>query len=73
VAIALDISEQIVNKESGIVKVDGWRLFETLNDRGKRVSQSDFVKNYLFGAAGEERLPEVQLNWTTTQPDDRRR
>lgn len=38
-------------------------MFETLNDRGKRVSQSDLVKNYLFGAAGD-RLPEVQQNWT---------
>jgi hypothetical protein len=44
---------------------NAYRMFETLNDRGKRVSQSDLVKNYLFGAAGDERLPEVQQNWTT--------
>jgi hypothetical protein len=42
---------------------NAYRMFETLNDRGKRVSQSDLVKNYLFGAAGG-RLPEVQQNWT---------
>ena len=33
-----------------------------LNDRGKRTSQSDLVKNYLFGYAGE-RLGEVQQKW----------
>lgn len=41
---------------------NAYRMFETLNDRGKRVSQSDLVKNYIFGAAGD-RLPEVQQNW----------
>ena len=43
---------------------NAYRMFETLNDRGKRVSQSDLVKNYLFGASGEDRLSEVQQNWT---------
>lgn len=42
---------------------NAYRMFETLNDRGKRVSQSDLVKNYIFGEAGE-RLHEVQQNWT---------
>lgn len=41
---------------------NAYRMFETLNDRGKRVSQSDLVKNYIFGEAGE-RLHEVQQNW----------
>jgi hypothetical protein len=41
---------------------NAYRMFETLNDRGKRVSQSDLVKNYLFGTAGD-RLPEVQQKW----------
>lgn len=41
---------------------NAYRMFETLNDRGKRVSQSDLVKNYLFGYAGE-RLGEVQQRW----------
>lgn len=41
---------------------NAYRMFETLNDRGKRVSQSDLVKNYLFGAA-RDRLHEVQQRW----------
>lgn len=41
---------------------NAYRMFETLNDRGKRTSQSDLVKNYLFGYAGE-RLGEVQQKW----------
>jgi hypothetical protein len=41
---------------------DAYRMFETLNDRGLRTSQSDLVKNYLFGRSGE-RLPEVQQKW----------
>ncbi|MGO8914709.1 MAG: DUF262 domain-containing protein [Stellaceae bacterium] len=42
---------------------DAYRMFETLNDRGLRTSQSDLVKNYLFGRAGD-RLGEVQQKWT---------
>jgi hypothetical protein len=42
---------------------NAYRMFETLNDRGKRVSQSDLVKNYLFGQAGS-RLTEVQQKWS---------
>lgn len=41
---------------------DAYRMFETLNDRGLRTSQSDLVKNYLFGRANE-RLSEVQQKW----------
>lgn len=41
---------------------DAYRMFETLNDRGLRTSQSDLVKNYLFGRAAD-RLPEVQQKW----------
>ena len=41
---------------------DAYRMFETLNDRGLRTSQSDLVKNYLFGRASE-RLGEVQQKW----------
>jgi hypothetical protein len=41
---------------------NAYRMFETLNDRGKRTSQSDLVKNYLFGRAGE-RITEVQQRW----------
>ena len=42
---------------------NAYRMFETLNDRGKRVSQSDLVKNYLFGQSGS-RLNEVQQKWS---------
>lgn len=42
---------------------DAYRMFETLNDRGLRTSQSDLVKNFLFGRAGD-RLGEVQQKWT---------
>ena len=42
---------------------DAYRMFETLNDRGLRSSQSDLVKNYLFGRSGD-RMPEVQQRWS---------
>ena len=41
---------------------NAYRMFETLNDRGIKVSQSDLVKNYLFGEAGD-RFNEVQQRW----------
>ena len=41
---------------------NAYRMFETLNDRGIKVSQSDLVKNYLFGQAGD-RFDEVQQRW----------
>ena len=41
---------------------DAYRMFETLNDRGLRTSQSDLVKNYLFGRSGE-RINETQQRW----------
>lgn len=43
--------------------VNAYKMFETLNDRGLRTSQSDLVKNYLFGESGD-RLPEAQQKWT---------
>lgn len=42
--------------------VDAYRMFETLNDRGLRTSQSDLVKNYLFGRSSD-RIGEVQQKW----------
>ncbi len=42
---------------------DAYRMFETLNDRGLHTSQSDLVKNYLFGHAGD-RIGEVQQRWS---------
>lgn len=37
-------------------------MFETLNDRGLKTSQSDLVKNYLFGEA-DDRGHEAQQKW----------
>jgi hypothetical protein len=42
-----------------------FKMFETLNDRGLRTSQADLVKSYLFGEAGNARLPEAQARWST--------
>lgn len=39
-----------------------YKMFETLNDRGLKTSQSDLVKNYLFGEA-RNRLDEAQAKW----------
>ena len=44
--------------------VNAYVMFETLNDRGLRVSQADLVKNYLFGQSGS-RLPEAQAKWAS--------
>ena len=46
--------------------VNAFKMFETLNDRGLKVSQSDLVKNYIFGQAGA-RLPEAQQTWAYTK------
>lgn len=40
-----------------------FRMFETLNDRGLKVSQSDILKNYFFSRAGE-RSGEAQNMWS---------
>jgi uncharacterized protein with ParB-like and HNH nuclease domain len=42
--------------------VDGYTMFETLNDRGLRASQVDNIKNRLFKEAGS-RLQEVEEKW----------
>ncbi len=43
---------------------DAYRMFETLNDRGLRTSQSDLVKTHLFGRSGD-RIAEVQQKWAS--------
>lgn len=43
-------------------EANAYVIFETLNDRGKDLSASDLLKNYLFGRAGD-RIDEVQGNW----------
>ncbi len=42
--------------------LNAYVMFETLNDRGLRTSQSDLVKNYLFAKA-EDRITEAQQKW----------
>jgi hypothetical protein len=41
---------------------NAYKMFETLNDRGLKTTQSDLVKNYLFGRA-EDRLTEIKEKW----------
>ena len=43
--------------------MNAYVMFETLNDRGLRVSQSDLVKNYLFSETGN-RIQEAQSRWS---------
>ena len=42
--------------------INAYTMFETLNDRGLRASQTDILKNFLFGTA-KLRLDEVQGKW----------
>ena len=44
--------------------MNAYLMFETLNDRGLRVSQSDLVKNYLFSEASG-RGDEAQHRWSS--------
>ncbi len=44
--------------------LNAYVMFETLNDRGLRTSQSDLVKNYLFAKA-EDRIAEAQQKWAS--------
>ncbi|MEJ5361064.1 MAG: DUF262 domain-containing HNH endonuclease family protein [Spirochaetota bacterium] len=42
--------------------VNAFTIFETLNDRGLVLSQTDLIKNYLFGKS-DDRFGEVQERW----------
>ncbi|MGH6848082.1 MAG: DUF262 domain-containing protein [Methylocella sp.] len=44
--------------------INAYTMFETLNDRGLRASQTDILKNFLFGKA-QDRLTEVQMKWSS--------
>ncbi len=44
-------------------KANAYKMFETLNDRGIQTSQSDLIKNHLFGEA-QDRLADVQVKWS---------
>jgi len=43
-------------------EVNAFTIFETLNDRGLALSQTDLIKNYLFNKS-ENRLKETQEKW----------
>ncbi len=43
--------------------VNAFTVFETLNDRGLILSQTDLIKNYLFNRAGD-RIQEAKDKWT---------
>lgn len=63
----LDLVEFIQNKLKIVVVIvpdeaNAYTIFETLNDRGLALSQTDLIKNYLFNKAGE-RLVEAQDKW----------
>lgn len=45
-------------------EANSFRMFETLNDRGLKVSQSDLIKNYVFGQSGE-RIEAAQTSWSS--------
>lgn len=42
--------------------VNAFTIFETLNDRGLALAQTDLIKNYLYSKAGN-RIDEVQRAW----------
>ncbi len=44
--------------------INAYTMFETLNDRGLRASQTDILKNFLFGKA-QDRLAEIQAKWAS--------
>jgi len=44
-------------------EMNAYRMFDTLNDRGRRTTQLDIVKNYLFQEA-DNRKPDAQPLWS---------
>jgi hypothetical protein len=44
-------------------EANAYKMFETLNDRGLRITQAHLVKSYLFGESGEARLAEAIQKW----------
>ena len=47
-------------------ELNAFRMFETLNDRGLKVSQADLIKNYLFSKSGSK-ISVAQESWTSTK------
>lgn len=42
---------------------NAYEIFETLNDRGIELAQTDLIKNFLFGRASQTKLEQVQEYW----------
>lgn len=56
---------EIIRLDIGQAK-DAYKLFETINNRGLKLSAADIVKNFLLGHAsilGSDTLEEVKGNW----------
>ena len=48
-------------------ELNAFRMFETLNDRGMKVSQADLIKNFLFAHSGKEKITNAQELWATVR------
>lgn len=56
---------EVIRLDIGQAK-DAYKLFETINNRGLKLSAADIIKNFLLGHAsilGEEILEEVKKEW----------
>ena len=40
-----------------------YRIFETMNDRGLKLSAADLVKNYLYSLVSEANAPKITYHW----------
>ena len=56
-------SDAIVFKIVVPAKVNAFKMFETLNDRGLKVSQAYLVKNFLFDEAGAQNGIQINQKW----------
>ena len=45
-------------------EIDAYKMFETLNDRGLKASQTDILKNFLF-SEGKKRLDDIKPRWSS--------
>ncbi|MDI2090127.1 DUF262 domain-containing protein [Commensalibacter oyaizuii] len=60
---------EFIEKKTVLVSLDvgdeanAYVIFEVLNDRGLDLTVADLLKNYVFGAAGKEKLSECQAQW----------
>jgi uncharacterized protein with ParB-like and HNH nuclease domain len=61
---------QFLHHNAQVVRVqvasdaDAFSIFETLNDRGLDLTIADLLKNFIFGAAGEDALDNVRSKWS---------